>query len=278
MSIARLQKEENAQALRADLAATPHAIVVDFKGLNVEGATNLRRQLRDGNAKFRVVKNSTVLRAIEDTPLASLNDAFVGQTAIAYTDDDIVNLAKVLLEFHKELETPIFKAGIVDGAVITAEQFDELAKLPPKEQLIAKALYLMNYPITGLVTALNGILQGFVVALDQIREQKEAAGGSEPAVAEEAPAEEAAPVEEAPAEEASAEEAAPVEEAPAQEAPADEAPVEEVAAEEASAEEAPAEEAAAAEAPAEAAPAEEAAADDAPAEPAAEESGEEEEK
>jgi large subunit ribosomal protein L10 len=274
MSIARIQKEENANQLREELSGVPHAILVDFKGLNVENATDLRRKLRDGNASFRVVKNSTVLRAIEDLPLAELDEAFVGQTAIAYTSEDVVALAKVLSEFAKDFETPSFKAGIVDGAPISEEQFEQLAKLPPREELIAKALYLMNYPITGLVTALSGILKSFVVVLEQIRQQKEEAGEEAPA---EAAAEEA-PAAETPAEEAAAEgEQAPVEEAAAdgEEAPAEEAAAEgeEAPAEEAAAEgdeEAPAEEPAADEAPAEAEAA--AAADE---EPAAEESSEE---
>jgi len=104
MSTARLQKKEDAEQLREDLADVPHAILVDFRGLNVEGATNLRRKLREGDARLQVVKNSTVLRAIEDLPLAELRDVFVGQTAIAYTEGDVVALAKTLREFAKELE------------------------------------------------------------------------------------------------------------------------------------------------------------------------------
>ena len=195
MSTARLQKQEESKQLRAELSEAPHAILVDFQRLNVEGATNLRRKLRESDAHLKVVKNTTALRAIEGLPLAALEDVFVGQTAIAYTGGDVVTLAKTLREFAKEFETPTFKAGIVDGEPISAEEFDTLAQLPPREQLIAKALYLMNYPLTGLVTALNGILQGFVVALDQIREQKEAAGetaAAAPAAEAEAPADEAA--------------------------------------------------------------------------------------
>jgi len=183
MATARLQKQEDARQLHEDLAEVPHAILVDFQGLNVEGATDLRRKLRDGDARLKVVKNSTALRAIEDLPLAVLADVFVGQTAIAYTSGDVVNLAKTLREFAEEFETPTFKAGIVDGTPISAEEFEQLAQLPPREQLIAKALYLMNYPLTGLVTALSGILRGFVVALEQIRLQKEEAGEAEPAAA-----------------------------------------------------------------------------------------------
>ena len=102
MSTARLQKREDAEHLREELAEIPHAILVDFQGLNVEGATSLRRKLREGDARLKVVKNSTALRAIEDLPLAELRDVFVGQTAIAYTDGDVVALAKTLREFAKE--------------------------------------------------------------------------------------------------------------------------------------------------------------------------------
>jgi len=263
MSTARLQKIEDAQHLREELAEIPHAILVDFQKLNVEGATNLRRKLREGDARLTVVKNSTALRAIEDLPLAELRDVFVGQTAIAYTDGDVVALAKTLREFAKEFETPNFKAGIVDGSPISAEEFDQLAQLPPRDELIAKALYLMNYPLTGFVTALNAIVQGFVVALDQIREKKAEAGDDVPE-AEEAAAEPDA--EEPPAEAAAEEPAAEAaEEAPveaAAEEPAAEETRAEAAAEEPAAEEAPAE-AAAEEPAAEEAPPEEAAADEA---------------
>jgi large subunit ribosomal protein L10 len=221
MAVARLQKQENAKLLREEIGRAPHAILVDFKGLTVEQSTTLRRKLREGDARFRVVKNTTMLRAVDELPLAELKDVFVGQTALAYTEGDAVGLAKVLRDFNEEFETAGFKAGIVDGTPISAEDFAALAELPPRDELIAKALYLMNYPITGLVTALNGILSGFVIALDQIREQKAAAGDCEPVV-------EAAPAEEAPVEAAA--EAAP-EEAPAEEvaeAAPEEAPAEEI--------------------------------------------------
>lgn len=252
MSIARLQKEENAQRLRDELSGIPHAILVDFKGLNVEEATELRRKLRDGEARFKVVKNSTMLRAVENLPLAELDDALVGQTAIAYTEGDAVNLAKVLTEFAKDFETPNFKAGIVDGAPISAEQFEQLSTLPPREELIGKLVYLMAYPMTGLVTALNGILQGFAIVLEQIRAQKEEAGEAEPQAAE--------AVEEQPAEEAetgASDESAEAAEAAASEEPAEEvqAPAEEA---EATSEEEAAAEAAAEEPAEEVAPAEEA--------------------
>jgi len=212
--------------LRADLAGIPHAILVDFKGLDVANATNLRRKLREDEANFKVVKNSTALLAIEDLPLAEFKDLFVGQTAIAYTDGDVVSFAKTLREFGEQFETPSFKGGIVDGAPISASEFEQLAKLPPRDELIGKALYLMNYPIQGLATVLGGILAGVVTVLDQIRDKRaqqvgEAEASQEAPVEEVAEAEEeaevtevtAAPEEAQDVEAASVEEEGPVEEA-----------------------------------------------------------------
>ena len=191
MAIDRAQKEQNVKELRADLAGIPHAILVDFKGLDVANATNLRRKLREDEANFKVVKNSTALRAIEDLPLAEFKDLFVGQTAIAYTDGDVVSFAKTLRQFGEEFETPSFKGGIVDGAPISAEEFEQLAKLPKRDELIGKALYLMNYPIQGLATVLGGILTGVVTVLDQIRDKREQGGEAEPVeTSQEGPVEE----------------------------------------------------------------------------------------
>ena len=237
MAIDRAQKEQNAEELRADLAGIPHTILVDFKGLNVANATDLRRKLREEEATFKVVKNSTALRAIEDLPLAEFKDLFIGQTAIAYTEGDVVSFAKTLREFAEEFETPSFKGGIVDGAPISAEEFEQLAKLPPRDELIGKALYLMNYPIQGLVTVLGSILTGVVTVLDQIRDQREQVDEVGPVeTSQEDPVEDVA--EEAAEEEAETEEvtAAPEE---AQDAAPD--PVEDVA-EEAAEEEAETEE------------------------------------
>jgi large subunit ribosomal protein L10 len=173
---ARPEKTEQVELIQQELADVPHAILVDFRGLDVAGATALRRRLREEQAQLKVVKNTLALRAISDLPLSEVKEAFEGQTAIAYTSENVVALAKVLREFTREHETPTFKAGVVDGKPIDAEQFRQIAKLPSREELIAKALYLMQYPVTGLATALGGILRSFVVVLEQVRLQKEEGG------------------------------------------------------------------------------------------------------
>lgn len=176
MPTARAEKQRQVDVLGEELSRASHAFLVDFRRLDVAGATDLRRRLHDQEASFRVVKNTVALRAVEDLPLGQLESAFVGQTAIAYTEGDVVALAKALRDFAREFETPTFKAGVVDGQPITAEEFDAIADLPSREELIARALWLMQYPVSGLVTALGGIVRGLVVALEQIRQQKEQAG------------------------------------------------------------------------------------------------------
>ena len=170
------EKTEQIELLQQELANVPHAILVDFRGLNVAGATALRRRLREEDAHFKVVKNTLALRAVADLPLSEVGAAFEGPTAIAYTSESVVALAKILREFTKEHETPTFKAGVVDGKPISKEQFEQIANLPPREELLAKVLYLMQYPATGLVTVLSGILRSLVVVLEQVRLQKEEGG------------------------------------------------------------------------------------------------------
>ena len=173
----RREKAQEVQSIGELMGSTNHAFLLDFAGLDVAQATELRRKLREQEACMRVVKNRLAVRALEGTPLGQLNEAFVGQTAIAYlTGTDVVGVAKLIRDFAEEHEVLRVKAGVVDGQVITTEEFETLADLPPREALLAKALYLMIYPVAGLVTALRGVIRSSVVVLDQIRLKKESEG------------------------------------------------------------------------------------------------------
>lgn len=170
----RTEKAKEVETLGESIGQAAHAFLVDFKGLDVAHSTDLRVKLREKDGRLRIVKNRLAKRAFAETPFAELDSDLVGQTAIAYpTGDDVVGLAKVLRDFAKENDLAPFKAGMVDGRTITAEEFNSLADLPSREELIAKTLYLMQYPITGFVTVLNGVLRNFVVVLEQVRQQKE---------------------------------------------------------------------------------------------------------
>lgn len=173
----REEKSAEVEYLKDILGKAEHAFLVDFKGLNVQGATELRAELRKSEATLRVVKNRLALRAVEGTPMGNLQTSFVGQTAVAYTyGEDVVGLARALRDFAKEYDVPEVKAGVVSGEAIDISRFSEIAGLPSRDELLAKALWLMQYPVTGLVIALDGIIRKLVIALDQVRAKKDTAG------------------------------------------------------------------------------------------------------
>ncbi len=169
----RAEKESEVANLGETIGASTCAFLLDFKGLNVERANMLRGQIRRQESGLRVVKNRLAKRALADTPFEQLDSSLVGQTAIAFTSDDAVGLAKLLSDFSKEHEVPTFRAGVVDGQIISPDDFEQLASLPSREELLAKLLYVTQSPIVGVVTVLSGVMRNFVGALDQIRQQKE---------------------------------------------------------------------------------------------------------
>lgn len=170
----RTEKQQEIELLGETIGAGQSAFLIDFNKLDVARSMQLRVRLRAKNARLRIVKNRLAKRAFADGALGQVADAFRGQTAIAYPEaGDVVGIAKVLRDFNKEHELAPVRAGVVEGRPITPAEFESLADLPSREVLLAKALYLMKYPITGLATALNGVLRNFVVVLDQVRQQKD---------------------------------------------------------------------------------------------------------
>ncbi len=166
-------KREIVDSLRDDLKDVKSIFLVNFKGLTVEKDTQLRRKMRENGARYVVVKNTLLKIAFADTDFSQVNDQLVGNTALAYNPEDIVGLAKLVKEFAGENDAFEFKAGIVEGKAIDLKGLETLAKLPPKEVLISKMMYMMNYPVQGLVTALSGVSRNLVVVLDQIKQQKD---------------------------------------------------------------------------------------------------------
>src|SRR5699024_4383080 len=126
------------------------------------------------NVDYKIYKNSMMRFAAKETGYEGLLEHLVGPSAIAFSYDDPVNAAKVISEFAKEHQNMEVKAGFVDGQVLSAAGVKELAELPSREVLVAKALSGLNAPISGFVNVLNGNLRGLAIALNQIKEQKEA--------------------------------------------------------------------------------------------------------
>ncbi len=168
----REQKEQAIAALKEEFKASVNALVIDFQGIAVEKDWEMRKALREANLNYRVIKNTIGRLAVEDTPLESLKEHFIGMSAVAYSPNDPVGLAKVLSKFAKETDKVKFKAGVVEGRAIKVQDIAALASLPSKEELISKLMFVLNSGAQRLATALNGVPRNLVVVLDQIAKQK----------------------------------------------------------------------------------------------------------
>ena len=169
------QKKDLVDSYREGVGAAPHVYLLDYKGISVPAVTELRQQVRELGAEYRVVKNRLMLRAIGGKALEGLSDQFSGPTAVVYGDDPVA-LAKVLTEFAGEAKVLEFKAGLVEGRPVAGSEIREIATLPSREALIAKLLYLLQSPVTRFASVLAAIPRQFVVVLDQIRQSQETTG------------------------------------------------------------------------------------------------------
>jgi large subunit ribosomal protein L10 len=173
MAISRAKKESLVSGYEEEMASAQHAFLVGFKGITVEQATELRRRIREKGGHYVVVKNRIARRAVEGKPLASVMEHFSGPTAIAFSLGDPVAIAKVLTDFAKEAPVLEFKAGLVEGRPIAANQVGEIAALPSREQLISRLLNVLQSPITRFVRVLAAAgPQRLATVLDQIAKQK----------------------------------------------------------------------------------------------------------
>ena len=175
MAHSRIDKEQIVTGYEQGLASTSHAFLLGFKGITVPQVTELRSRIRQKGGHYEVVKNTLALRAVQGKALADLGAHFTGTTAIAY-GDDAVALAKVLTEFAKDVPAVQFKAALVDNRPVAANQIQEIASLPSREELIAKLLFLLQSPVTRFVRVLAAVPQQLVVVLDQIAKEKEKQG------------------------------------------------------------------------------------------------------
>ncbi len=168
----KVQKQEELDFLKQEFEGTSNALLVAFEGLTVEQDGSLRRQLRTANLKYRVVKNTLGRLAVTGTALEPLKDHFGGMTAIAWTDTDIVSMAKVLSKFAKENSKFSFRAGVVEGRAIEVKDIDALASLPSKEELISKMMFLINSGAQRTAVALSGVARNLAVVAGEIAKQK----------------------------------------------------------------------------------------------------------
>ena len=191
----REQKAVAVEEVAAQIQESEAVFAVDYRGISVPQAAELRVKLGEAGARFRVVKNTLTQLSADKAGAQSLKELLEGPTAftfVAADGGDVALAAKALAQFRRETELLDFKGGVMGGEAITAEQITALSRLPARDVLHQQLVAMVASPITGLVRGLNALIAGLAIQLQQIAEQGLVGGGEPPAPegeAQEPPAE-----------------------------------------------------------------------------------------
>ncbi|MGY0008493.1 50S ribosomal protein L10 [Bacillus anthracis] len=150
-------KQQVVTEIADKLRASKSTIVVDYRGLTVSEATELRKQLREAGVEFKVYKNSLTRRLAESAEMAELNEFLTGPNAIAFSNEDVVAPAKVLNDFAKDHEALEIKAGVIEGKLVTLDEVKAIATLPSREGLLSMLLSVLQAPIRNLALATKAV-------------------------------------------------------------------------------------------------------------------------
>ena len=174
------EKQKQAEALHQALEKARSVILSGFEGLTVAQDTELRRKVARAGARYAVVKNTLLERAAQGTPAEPVAQKLRGTTSLAYTETDPVALAKILTAYAKENPALVFKIGMVEGRVVSLADLSQVASLPSREELFAKALFLVTAPAQRVAFTISGVARNLALLVQQaVKEKKfkEAAGG-----------------------------------------------------------------------------------------------------
>jgi large subunit ribosomal protein L10 len=167
------EKQKDMEALREQLAKASNLFLTGYEKITVDQDFELRKTIRGVGAHYKVIKNRIGEKAAEGIPAGDLLKDLKGMCSVAYTSGDPVALAKALTAYAKTNPNFTFKAGMVQGRVVDLTGIQALASLPPKEEIYAKLLYLIQAPAQRLVTAIGGVGRNLAVVIDQgVKENK----------------------------------------------------------------------------------------------------------
>lgn len=176
----KADKRKDTEALQSDLAKVSTVILTTFQGITVDQDTKLRRAVESAGGQYRVVKNTLAEQAGKGTPAEPLLQNLSGTNSIAYTATDPVALAKVLTKIAKDVPAFRFKAGVLEGRVISIDEIQQLAQLPSKEELISKIMFLLQAPAQRMASVLAAVSRNLAVTLNEaVKADKLGSGGSE---------------------------------------------------------------------------------------------------
>jgi len=173
-------KQKKAEELHKEFEKVRGLVLSGFEGITVAQDNELRRKLAEAGATYRVMKNTLIARAAQGTPAAPIAQQLRGTTSLAYTESDPVALAKAISDYAKDHPILVFKAGVVEGRVVSMADLTSIANLPSREALLAKVLYLINASAQRTASSIAGVARNLAAVIQQgVKENKfqGAAGG-----------------------------------------------------------------------------------------------------
>lgn len=173
--VTRAKKEETVGSLKEQFLRTQVAVVSDYKGLSVKEITDLRRRLQAVGGDYTVAKNTLIKRALQETPdMPEIDSMLKGPTALVLGYEDPVGPVKALMDYLKETKKELdVRGGIMEGRSVSSDDIQAIAKLPGREELVAKLMGSMQSPAQGVVITLSGVARKLVYVLEAIRQEKE---------------------------------------------------------------------------------------------------------